>query len=364
MKKPILFILILTLMAFSGLVMAQDDTTDTTTSTDAGDSSSVSWYFVACETSAVVDLSGFMEAGYDIYVQIFREIGTANTALTPLTQVSVSGDYQVSPQINYTGGEILATGQFATAEIRIAREGSPETIAFSGTVNDTQDGCISPSYGSADTTTADGDSSVGLTAGELAQIYSPFGGIINSNIVSELPNESIVELGARASLNPFYGQQRSDTYGQIFAECDRYPGSEPGLLYDTDSLTIFWSWYASTPELVEDHLREARYQVWLNSENYPSQNIIDYAARSPIQQREDGNYWVFYTISLGDRWAPGEYSVGYRVEWANNISDGYEEFGPTTANNFLEGSCQFQVSGNPYGVDEPYQNPNYPLNLG
>ena len=205
MKKPILFILILTLMAFSGLVMAQDDTTDTTTSTDAGDSSSVSWYFVACETSAVVDLSGFMEAGYDIYVQIFREIGTANTALTPLTQVSVSGDYQVSPQINYTGGEILATGQFATAEIRIAREGSPETIAFSGTINDTQDGCISPSYGSADTTTADGDSSVGLTAGELAQIYSPFGGIINSNIVSELPNESIVELGARARASASVG---------------------------------------------------------------------------------------------------------------------------------------------------------------
>ncbi|MCA9894023.1 MAG: hypothetical protein KC615_13635 [Anaerolineae bacterium] len=361
MKKPILIILLLASLVFSGLVAAQDTTTDTTT--DVGDSSTVAWYFVACETSAVIDLSGFMEAGYDVYVQVFREIGTNNTALTPLTQVSVSGDYQVSPLINYTSGEILATGQFATAEIRIAREGNPATIAFSGTVNDTQDGCISPSYGSVDTTIADGETS-GLTAGQVAQIYSPFGGIINGNIVSELPSESIVQLGARPSLNPFFGQQRSNTYGMIFAECDRYPGSEPGLLYDTDGLTVFWSWFAKTEEQVEDHIRESRYQLWLNSESYPSQNIIQYASRSPIQQREDGNYWVFYTINLGDRWAPGEYSVGYRVEWANNISDGYEEFGPTTATNFLEGSCQFQVSGNPYGVDEPYQNPNYPLNLG
>lgn len=363
MKKATYFLLVLCLLLVSGLAAAQTDTTDSTDdAATSGDSSTVSWLFVACENSAVIDLTGFMETGYDVYVQVFREIGTSGTPLTPVTQVSVSGDYQVSPQISYAGGEVLAFGQYATAQISIAREGSPSSTTFTGTVNDVQDGCATPTYEGVDTSTADGG--LGSTGTNPAQIYSPLGGIINPNIVADLPQESIVQLGARPSLNPFFGQQRSDTAGMIFAECNRYPGSEPGLLYDTDGLTIFWSWFASTPELVEDHLREARYQIWINSQSFPAEDIIDHAARSQIQQREDGNYWVFYTIDLGDLWAPGEYSVGYRLEWANPISDGYEEFGPGTGNNFLESACDFTISKNPWGVDDPYRNPNYPYNLG
>jgi hypothetical protein len=52
--------------------------------------------------------------------------------------------------------------------------------------------------------------------------------------------EPLVKIGARSA-------QRSQTAGLIFAECDRYPLTDPGVLYDTDDLVVFWSWFAKTP---------------------------------------------------------------------------------------------------------------------
>jgi len=362
------------LLLLGNAVIAQDTTgtdTDTDNGTDTetaapGEASTINWFFVACENSAVVDLTGFMEPGFDVYVQIFRELGASGEPLTPLQQVSVSGDYQISPTLNYNNGQVLALGQFASARLSIAREGSPSNAVFTSTVDDVQDGCVTPTYDPVDTTIADEDGGTaggGDQVGQVTRIYSPFGGIINPNIVAELPPENLVQIGARPSLQPFFDRQRSETFGLIFAECDAFPGSQPGLLYDTDELTVFWSWFAETPELVEEHIRQARYQLWFNSEWYPPQNIIDEARRSEIVQREDGNYWVFYTIPLGDWFAPGEYSIGYRVEWAEPISDGFEEFGPNTANPFLENRCHFQVEKNPWGTEREYKNPNFPLNL-
>ena len=73
-------------------------------------------------------------------------------------------------------------------------------------------------------------------------IVSPFGGFLNPDL--EITPEPIVVIGARP--HPAY---RSPTPGLVFAECtEALPRAMPGVIYDTDNVVIFWSWFARTEE--------------------------------------------------------------------------------------------------------------------
>ena len=52
---------------------------------------------------------------------------------------------------------------------------------------------------------------------------------------------------------------RSDTPGLIFAQCDAFPLAEPGIIYDNDTVTIFWSWFTKTQAQMDEHLANAIY---------------------------------------------------------------------------------------------------------
>jgi hypothetical protein len=337
--------------------------------------SSVFYFFAACENQAVIDLNGTMEAGWDVYVQVFDQLGGQGQALSGLIRVSVSGDYRVSATVPFNNGRTLLLGQFASAAIRIARENDPESTQFTGTIDDVQDGCIEPAYGTADTDSAGGAGSGDSTPlidpvtgqvivqGELissANIFTPDGGVLND--VYSFPHEATVQIGARPSEVQDSQQVsgRSTDAGLIFAECDQYPLADPGRLFDSDNLTVFWSWYASTPALVQDHIDNALYEVFLSSP-YAYRQTFPNIVRSPIVEREDGNFYVFYTANLGNGFRPGDYRIDFYLTWTEAISDGYANFGPGTANPSFTSSCSFTLELNPFGIRTDLDNPTVPL---
>ena len=181
LRLLILVVTAMLLAAFGVTASAQDATATatatTTATTQTTDDSTINYYFVACENSGVFDFNGFMNPGFDIYVQIFAE-GPAGPPLTDMVRVAVNGDYSVSPNVPYTSGSRLA-GQFATARVIIARENNPANVSFETTINEVQDGCIAGTFAPTDVTTADGtsDDSSGTPGGVTVTssgILSPF----------------------------------------------------------------------------------------------------------------------------------------------------------------------------------------------
>lgn len=360
--KKFLLILCLTSLLFVSNSLAQG-------------TSNVSYFFVACDTQGVVDLTGTMQAGYDVYVQIFNSLGGSGDPISNLVRVSVDGDYQVSATIPYINNTTLLLGQFASAEIRIASESDPEKTLYTGTIDDVADGCASPSYPSTDLFNSGlGTNSTPLVdpvTGEILKgdvisssgIFTPDGGVLNE-VFGTTGQEAIVQIGARPS--DIRDQQipgRTSDPGLIFAECDKYPLSNPGTLFDTDNLVIFWSWFAKTAKLAQDHIDHAQYEVYLSSQYAYRQPFPLVDVSQPVL-REDGNYYVFYTANLGDGFRPGHYVIDFYLTWDTAISDGYDKFGPETDNPSYTSTCQFDVQMNPWGVKTNLNNPTVPLQTG
>ena len=66
-------------------------------------------------------------------------------------------------------------------------------------------------------------------------------------------------------------------------------------------------------------------------------------------------------MNLGDKWTPGSYYIRFTLTWAKAITDGYEDFGPGTANERMDSGLQFEIQANPYGIHIMPENPSYPL---
>lgn len=339
MKKQVLAFL---LAAIFVLFFVGSSRTLAQTDTPTGPSNDVQGYLVVCADSAVINFTGTMLAGFDIYFQLFAGTTGSGTALTGLRQVSVSGNFSFSEQVPYNSGSTVAAGQSASAKVLVARESDASRVDFDFVLTDVQDGCggnaaqnplgSSTEVGSG-TTTTDTEGTTTLASGSTGSarhILAPGGGVVNPNLQAEPP----VVIGARPSVN-----FRSQTPGLIFAECNAYPMAMPGLVLDSDQVTIFWSWYTRTIEQMEDHLAHAQYSVKLNQVPFPR------VTRSEIERR-NGNYWVFYTVNVGNL-APGFYEVEYRLTWDQPVNDGYQDFGPGTDNPVEANNCMFQVAHNP-----------------
>ncbi len=314
----------------------------------------IDYAFFACEDKFVIEFSGIMPSGYDIYWQGFGD-AAASTPLTAVRRVEVNGDFAVSDQAAYNNGTTFTPGQLASVSIKVARENNPDDTLFTDTSTDIFDGCVEPSSPQAGTAALTGQ------AGEPTEfvhsgIFTPDGGFLNDRPVFQ--PEPVVQIGARPSETAIEAELpgRSRDAGLIFAECNDYPLADPGLLFDTDPLQVFWSWFAATPELVQEHIAHAQYQVTLNGWFLPNVQV------SEIQFR-DGDYWVFYTADLGNAWKPGDYNIGFKLEWDEPISDGYDEFGPGTENERIESGCDFTIERNPWNIEIIHTQPTIPLQI-
>ncbi len=351
MKKIILMLvtvlaLIMMMSLSMGTSLAQSATAtpkpSNTTSTQFN--SSVTIFAVICENQAVVNLSGTMEPNFDVYYQVYSGPQATGTALTNLRRVQVSGTYAFSEAVPYTGGTVAAGGT-GSVKVYIARESAPNTPSGDTfKVDDVQDGCNNAQNPVASSIDTGGGAGAATTTGSSGvRIRSPFGGFINTAV--PLAPEGAVVIGARKFANP----ERSSTPGVIFAECNNFlPAAAPGVVYDNDNITIFWSWYAKTAAQVQDHISKAQYDVKLN--RAPLINV----ATSDIQVR-GGNNWVFYTANIGNL-KPGQYGVEYKLTWSDQTFDGFKKFGPGTNTLEQDAGCLFTVDRNPNNADAVYNN--------
>ncbi len=344
MKKLALAALLAMTITGTAFVNAQ---TATPVPTTTGPSNSVEGYLIVCADSAVLNFSGTLLVGYDIYYQIFSGSAGSGTAITNVRQVPAAGDFAVSDQVTYNSGVTVAAGGTASANVSVARESDSSVIDFSFVLTDAQDGCNNPTNTVVNSTDTGAGSSSGTSsntgAGVTSSILAPDGGLLNPNLSAE-PE---IVIGARLS-----DHFRSETPGLIFAECDAYPLAEPGIIYDTDDVTVYWSWFAKTKDDMQQHLDNALYSVTLNTAQLPMTTRSEPVLRN-------GDYWVFYTARIGHL-RPGHYEVGALVQWSNPITDGYSDFGPGTSNTRESGICNFDIILNPNGTNVEHTNMYFP----
>jgi hypothetical protein len=349
MKKSILILVaVLALTMMMSLSMGTSLAQNATATPNANTSqfnSNVQIFAVICENQAVVNLSGTMEPNFDVFYQVYSGPQATGTALTNLRRVEVNGTYAFSEAVPYTGGTVAAGGT-GSVKVYIARETAPNTPSGDTfKVDDVQDGCNNaqnPISSSTDTGAGAGSTSTTTTTGGI-RIRSPFGGFINTTV--PVAPEGPVVIGARQFANP----ERSSTPGVIFAECNNWlPAAAPGIVYDNDNITIFWSWFAKTAAQVQDHISKAQYDVKLN--RAPLINV----GTSEIKVI-GGNNWVFYTANVGNL-KPGQYGVEFKLTWSEQTFDGYKKFGPGTTKEEEDAGCLFTVDRNPNNADVAYNN--------
>lgn len=307
-----------------------------------GPTSNVAILYVACQDSGVVNFTGQMQAGYDIYYQLFSGVGGTGTALSGLRRAPVNGNYAYSEVVAYSGGSVAA-GQTGSVVVSIGRETDSSRTIYTTTVNDMQDGCATPQNTVGTSTDLGGTGTSGTPTTTFTSILSPFGGELNPGYNPQ-PASAVV-IGPRKFTVP-----RQQTAGLIFAECNQYPVALPGVVYDNDRVVIFWSWFAKTAEQVQAHIDNAQYEIEYFGNPF-TQPII----RTPIQQR-GRNWYVFYYLDLGSV-RPDTYYIGYQLTWANAITDGYDDYGPGTGNERHIGSCDFSVAPNLAGTAVEYNFP-------
>lgn len=354
-KLVILTVLALLVLLASGATISAQDDTDTEPATET--QATVNIFAVICEDRAVVNLTGTMLPGLDVYFQVFSGAQGGGVELSSLRRINASGAFTFSEIVEYPADNTVPVGSTGSVYVTISEAGAPQNSDYNEFVDDVQDGCAEPQnpLGTSSVdggnafplpgggTGADFDPNPGTNEQGTSTILSPFGGVINPNYVP--PRKGGVVIGARDEfVNP-----RQETAGIIFAECDAYPVAEPGIIYDTDNVVVFWSWFAETPELVQQHINNVDYSVTYY-QTLPLPNVT----RTEIREI-NGLFWVFYYAQLGNL-LPGEYWIEYKVEWDEPISDGFEDFGPGTDNERIVTGCSFDILANEEGIN-PSHNP-------
>ncbi len=136
------------------------------------------------------------------------------------------------------------------------------------------------------------------------------------------------------------GQTSSQSGVDVLAYCDTlsFGLPAPRNLNAGATIDIYWSWFAKTREQLQDHIDNAIYEVSIDGTRLTNWRL--YAA-SVTQQ--DSNWYQYWFVPFGPL-TTGEHTIQFRLTWREAISDGYEQFGPDTANPSDEGSCTFTVN--------------------
>ena len=354
MKKLILafsltVVAALTLMSIPNTVAQTATTTPVPTAAATTPGSTVDGLLTVCADGAIVNFSGTLVSGFDIYFQLFSGATGSGTSLSSLRQVQADGAFTFNERVAFPSGTTIGAGESASAMVTVARESDSSSVDFDFVLTDTQDGC-GASTQTGPTSVEVGGTSAGTTSGTTTtaarHILAPNGGVLNPN----LQPEPEVVVGDRLS-----DHFRSTTPGLIFAECDAFPMALPGVVLDSDQITIFWSWFTRTDAQMEDHLAHAQYSVKLNQQPFPN------VTRSDIERR-DGNSWVFYSVNVGNL-APGHYEVEYRLTWDAVVNDGYDDYGPDTDNPMQANNCNFDIVQNPNVTGLAYSGMYLPMSV-
>jgi hypothetical protein len=125
----------------------------------------------------------------------------------------------------------------------------------------------------------------------------------------------------------------------ILAMCNdsAFRSPPPTDLAAGSTVDIFWGWFVTDPEYMDDHLAAVSYEVRINDQLLPNWR------RTSSDLIQEGDWYVKYWYVRTAPLEAGNYHVTYRATWSEQITDGVSNFGPGTRNLVEEGSCDFVV---------------------
>ena len=125
----------------------------------------------------------------------------------------------------------------------------------------------------------------------------------------------------------------------VFAMCDNaaFGIPAPSTIAAGSTIEVYWAWFVTDPSLIDQHVEAVSYQVRVNDELLP--NWQQYGQRTVPAGDGYAKYWY---VPYGPLDA-GTYTITYEATWGEQISDGYDVFGPGTRNLTETGSCTFVV---------------------
>lgn len=123
----------------------------------------------------------------------------------------------------------------------------------------------------------------------------------------------------------------------VRANCRQTDTAVPNIRAN-ETVSVWWNWFVARPELMEDHLEHANYEILLDGVL-----LADYERFETALVREGRDWYVYWYYPVGTL-APGRHEVTYRLTWDEAVNDGYADFGPGTETEFEEGNCVFTVA--------------------
>jgi hypothetical protein len=128
--------------------------------------------------------------------------------------------------------------------------------------------------------------------------------------------------------------------GDVGALCDNtgFGVPRPRNISTRTQVDIYWAWFASTEQQVNDHAGAVTYEITVNGEPLTDWNNFGFPVR-----REGNQYVKYWYVPIGTLPA-GETRITYRATWSRPIFDGSRNYGPGTDNPEELGGCTFVVS--------------------
>jgi uncharacterized protein YgiM (DUF1202 family) len=172
------------------------------------------------------------------------------------------------------------------------------------------------------------------------------GGAASPTPLPEQTSERLVTLEATGTPGTQTAAQASPTGMpdqvdgiDVFAFCDdpRFGISAPSTLRAGMMIDIWWDWYASTEQQVEDHIDASSHEIRVNGELIANVNRFAQPVRTA-----GGQFATSWYIPYGPL-AAGTYEITYVVTWSRVISDGPRSYGPGTNIPFEQETCTITV---------------------
>jgi hypothetical protein len=110
---------------------------------------------------------------------------------------------------------------------------------------------------------------------------------------------------------------------------------------EEQTVSIYWRWWVTRAELMQDHLDHVEYTVLLDGKR-----LEGYEDWQTDMVRDGSNLnrpTVWWYVPVG-KLDPGVHTVEYKVTWDEQVFDGEKNFGPGTDTTEETGNCTFTVT--------------------
>jgi serine/threonine protein kinase len=125
----------------------------------------------------------------------------------------------------------------------------------------------------------------------------------------------------------------------VEAYCNMF-GDSPVHVKEHQPVILWWRWDAKTPQLVQDHLDAAHYEVTLDS------LLISAERQSDIEYLVDKGWYRVSWFAEARVLPPGTHRSERYLTWDRHVSDGWDTFGPGSKTETEWDYCDIIVGGN------------------